>query len=219
MKITSMDITNKQFKKSMRGYNCDEVDEFLDKISEDYEELYKDNSSLRERVNTLEERLNHYDKMEETIQNTLLLAQNAAEQAKETAQKEADLIIKNANDSAKRVIEKSQEDVMKINDEFQYTKQEFNKFRNRYKTFMKTQMDMFYEMEKEFMKNYNLGTGIEEKFVPEKEIEVQDSRSLVNEIDNSETKEHSFKVSDITIDNSSLNKNNNEIKSFYIKED
>lgn len=78
----------------MRGYNCDEVDEFLDKISEDYEELYKDNSSLRERVNTLEERLNHYDKMEETIQNTLLLAQNAAEQAKETAQKEADLIIK-----------------------------------------------------------------------------------------------------------------------------
>ncbi len=28
MKITSMDITNKQFKKSMRGYNCDEVDEF-----------------------------------------------------------------------------------------------------------------------------------------------------------------------------------------------
>ncbi|CBZ03352.1 DivIVA domain-containing protein [Clostridium botulinum] len=219
MKITSMDITNKQFKKSMRGYNCDEVDEFLDKISDDYEELYKNNSSLRERVNTLEERLNHYDKMEETIQNTLLLAQNAAEQAKETAQKEADLIIKNANDSAKRVIEKSQEDVMKINDEFQYTKQEFNKFRNRYKTFMKTQMDMFYEMEKEFMKNYNLGTGIEEKFVPEKEIEVQDSRALANEIDNSETREHSFKVSDITIDNSSLNKNNNEIKSFYIKED
>lgn len=84
---------------------------------------------------------------------------------------------------------------------------------------MKTQMDMFYEMEKEFMKNYNLGTGIEEKFVPEKEIEVQDSRALANEIDNSETREHSFKVSDITIDNSSLNKNNNEIKSFYIKED
>lgn len=47
MKITSMDITNKEFKKSMRGYNCDEVDEFLDKISEDYEELYKGNSSLK----------------------------------------------------------------------------------------------------------------------------------------------------------------------------
>lgn len=216
MKITSMDITNKIFKKSMRGYNCEEVDEFLDKISENYEELYKENSSLSERVITLEDRLNHYDKMEETIQNTLLLAQNAAEQAKETAQKEADLIIKNANDSAKRVIEKSQEDVMKINDEFQYTKQEFNKFRNRYKTFMKTQMDMFYEMEKEFMKNYNLGTGVEERFVPEKEIEIEDGAALV---DNSETKEHNFKVSDITIDNSFLNKNNNEIKSFYIKED
>ncbi|EJO5346609.1 DivIVA domain-containing protein [Clostridium botulinum] len=221
MKITSMDITNKEFKKSMRGYNCDEVDEFLDKISEDYEELYKENSSLKERVTTLEERLNHYDKMEETIQNTLLLAQNAAEQAKETAQKEADLIIKNANDSAKRVIEKSQEDVMKINDEFQYTKQEFNKFRNRYKTFMKTQMDMFYEMEKEFMKNYNIGTGIEEKFVSEKGIEIEETNDLINDskVDNSETKEHSFKVSDITIDTSSLNKDNNEIKSFYIKED
>ena len=36
MKITSMDISNKEFKKVIRGYSSDEVDEFLEKISEDY---------------------------------------------------------------------------------------------------------------------------------------------------------------------------------------
>lgn len=211
MKITSMDITNKEFKKVLRGYNCDEVDEFLDKIAEDYEELYKDNSSLNEKITNLEEKITHYDKMEDTIQNTLLLAQNAAEQAKESAQKEAELIIKNANDSAKRIIEKAQNDVMKINDEFECTKQEFNKFRNRYKTFMKTQMDMFDEMERDFIKNYNLGSEISEDNLKSKEIELNMGQDIVED--------DGFRVSDITIDSSPLNKNNNEIKSFYIKED
>ena len=63
MVITSMDINNKEFKKSLRGYDCDEVDEFLDKVSEDYEILYRDNSSLKEKLELLEEKLKHYSKI------------------------------------------------------------------------------------------------------------------------------------------------------------
>jgi len=40
--MTAMDIMNKDFKKAMRGYNMDEVDEFLEQISEDYETVYKE---------------------------------------------------------------------------------------------------------------------------------------------------------------------------------
>ena len=47
MKITSMDINNKEFKKIIRGYDCDDVDEFLDQVAEDYETVYKENSSLK----------------------------------------------------------------------------------------------------------------------------------------------------------------------------
>ena len=48
MKLTPMDINNKEFKRALRGYSADEVDEFLDQIVENYEELYKENANLKE---------------------------------------------------------------------------------------------------------------------------------------------------------------------------
>lgn len=169
--ITSMDINNKEFKKSLRGYDCDEVDEFLDKIGEDYEVLYRENSSLKEKLELLEDKLKHYSKIESTIQNTLVLAQNAAEQARESAKNESELIIRQANESAKQIIDKAHNDVIKINDEYETIKQEFLKFRAKFKNFMSSQLDTFNTLENEFMKEYNVGKISELSNVEPKEIE------------------------------------------------
>ncbi len=163
MRITSMDINNKEFKKGLRGYNADEVDEFLDKVAEEYEIIYKENSTLRERTSFLEEKLEHYAKIESTIQNTLLLAQNAAEQAKFCAQKESELIIKNANESSQRMVDKAHNDVLKINDEYEKTKQEFSKFRTKFRGFMNSQVEMFENLENDYFKNYNIGNEVKDK--------------------------------------------------------
>lgn len=157
-----MDINNKEFKRAMRGYSADEVDEFLEKVAEDYETIYKENTTLKERINVFQDKLEHYSKIETTIQSTLLLAQNAAEQAKLTAQNEAELIIRNANESAKRIMDKAHDDVLTINDEFDRTKQEFAKFRTKFRNFMLSQMEMFEALEKDFNKNYNISTVVEE---------------------------------------------------------
>ncbi|HCQ89550.1 MAG TPA: cell division protein DivIVA, partial [Clostridium sp.] len=162
MRLTSIDINNKEFKRSMRGYNLDEVDEFLEKVSEDYEGIYKENATLKERISVFEDKLDHYSKIEATIQSTLLLAQNAAEQAKITAQNEAELILRNANESAKKILDKAHSDVLQINDEFDKTKQEFLKFRTKFRNFMVSQLEMFESLEKDFDKNYNISNIIEE---------------------------------------------------------
>ena len=73
MKLTAMDINNKEFKRGLRGYSVEEVDEFLDQVVENYEELYKENSRLKESLSRVNEKLEHYEKLEATIQNTLLL--------------------------------------------------------------------------------------------------------------------------------------------------
>lgn len=177
MFITAAEITNKEFKKGLRGYNIDEVDEFLDKIAEDYESIYKENSLLKEKMQSLDEKISHYTKMENTIKDTLLLAQNASEQAKENAKKESQFVVKNANDAAQKIIDKAHSDVIQITDEFQNVKQEFSKFRTKFRNFMKTQMEMFDDMEKDFVKNYNIGyesneNEVEDTTVKEKEIEV-----------------------------------------------
>lgn len=181
MIITSMDINNKDFKKNFRGYDCDEVDEFLDKVAEDYEIIYKENSLLKDKLELLEEKLKHYSKIEVTIQNTLLLAQNAADQARETAKNESDLIIKQANDSSKKIIDKAHNEVIKINEDYEKIKQEFMRFRAKFKNFMSSQLDTFNELEKDFFKEYNVGVTSDYSKVEPKEIEVKNENVNLNE--------------------------------------
>ena len=57
MKLTPMDIKNKEFKKAIRGYAADEVDEFMEEIVENYEELFKENSRLKDTVSRIREKL------------------------------------------------------------------------------------------------------------------------------------------------------------------
>ena len=162
MKLTPMDINNKEFKRGLRGYNPEEVDEFLDEIVDNYEELYKENAKLKDKVQMLNEQVEHYANIETTIQNTLVLAQNAADQAKDTAQKEAEMLVKNANETAQRIVDKAHNDVIQINDEFDRIKQEFIKFRAKFRNFMNTQLETFDDLEKDLNKNYSISTPVEE---------------------------------------------------------
>ena len=215
MKLTPMDINNKEFKKGIRGYSVEEVDEFLDEVVENYEEVYKENSRLKESLSRVNEKLEHYEKLEVTIQNTLLLAQNAADQAKESSEKQAELIIGNANETAQRILDKAHGDVIAINDEYERVKQEFIKFRAKFRGFMNTQLqtfdevhkrllasgkitqEQFDELEKDLTKNYNVAQPIDKYELHEKEAET---------FTNDEKEE--FNVED-------LNDDINEVKSFY----
>lgn len=203
MKLTSMDIGNKEFKKVLRGYDQNEVDEFLDQISESYELVYKENSTFKEKIAVLNEKLDHYSKIEDTIQNTLILAQNAADQAKASAKKEAELVIRNANDTSQRIIDKSNAEVLKITNDYDNIKREFIKFRSKYRNFMNTQLDMFNDLEVEFDKNYNIATTEE---LQEKSIEIPSDEIISRSLKEADDKEESF------------NNDLNEIKSFFVKE-
>ena len=203
MKLTPMDINNKEFKRGLRGYNAEEVDEFLDEVVENYEEMYKENSNLKEKLANLNEKIEYYSKIETTIQNTLLLAQNAAEQAKSSAKKEAELMVKNANETAQKVMDKAQNDVISINDEYERVKQEFIKFRAKYRNFMNTQLETFDDLEKDFIKNYNVSEPIEEDELCEKEASVSMDE---NEKERDDASKESF------------NEDLNEIKSFFVNE-
>lgn len=203
MKITPMDINNKEFKRIIRGYNPEDVDEFLDKVVEDYESLFKENAALKEKIAAMNERIEYYTKIESTIQNTLVLAQNAAEQAKNSAKKEAEFVIRNANDTAQKILDKAHNDVMQVTQEYDKMKQEFIKFRAKFRNFMQIQLETFDDLEKDFVKNYNVGSPIERE-IEEKEIELGEPITLnLNEVN-----EEDFKKDDLEA-----------IKSFFIKDE
>ena len=184
MRITAMDINNKEFKKVLRGYNPEEVDDYLETISDEYEMAYKENSTLKEKISFLEEKLDHHVKIEATIQNTLVLAQNAAEQAKISAQKESELIVRNANDSSQRMLEKAHDDVIKVNEEYERVKQEFAKFRTKFRSFMNCQLEMFEGLENDYLKNYNVGNATNEPQIDEEAaIDSECSNLILKNID------------------------------------
>ena len=188
MKLTAMDINNKEFKRGLRGYSVEEVDEFLDQVVENYEELYKENSRLKESLSRVNEKLEHYEKLEATIQNTLLLAQNAADQAKESSEKQAELIIGNANETAQRILDKAHGDVISINDEYEKVKEEFIKFRAKFRGFMNTQLQTFDELEKDLTKNYNVSETVEDLDLSSKDIHISEEKldAVVGEDNSSE---------------------------------
>lgn len=147
MTISPMELNNKEFKRSFRGYDIDDVDDFLEQVIEDYEKLYKENAGLREKIDSLSERLNHYTAIESTLQNTMVMAQSAADQVKSNSQKEAELIIKNANDTAQRIIDQAHTEVVKIASEYERIKQEFQVFKSKYKTFIQNQLDLLSDID------------------------------------------------------------------------
>lgn len=145
MAITPNEIINKDFRKVFRGYDVDEVDEFLEQLVDDYEKIYKENLSLKEKINLLNEKIEHYSNIEDTLQNTLVLAQKAAEQAKENSKRDAELIIKDAQENANNIIRKAEEQVLEINKELEILKQKYSMFKSRFEGMLKAQLETIEE--------------------------------------------------------------------------
>jgi cell division initiation protein len=103
-KITVIDIQHKTFKKALQGYDRGEVDQFLDELIETLEDDAQFRAALEAEVGDLKDRVGHFKAMEESLQNTLLLAQRTADEVKANAHKEADLIKAEAKVAAEREV-------------------------------------------------------------------------------------------------------------------
>lgn len=103
-KITIVDIQHKVFKKKLNGYDPTDVDQFLDEIIETFEDEAHQRNALEAELIDARERISHFKAMEESLHNTLLLAQRTADEVKASAHKEADLIRHEARLSVEKEI-------------------------------------------------------------------------------------------------------------------
>ncbi len=92
VRLTPIDITNKRFRRALRGYRPSEVDEFLAEVGADYEAVVLENARLREQVAQMQQELERYRAMEEAMKEALVLAQRTADELRATAHKEAEIL-------------------------------------------------------------------------------------------------------------------------------
>lgn len=142
MPLTPLDIHNKEFNKGFRGYDEDEVNEFLDQVIKDYEMIIREKKELESRVTELTEKLAHFTNIEETLNKSIIIAQEAGEDVKRNAQKESKLIIKEAEKNADRIINESLVKSRKIAMEIEELKKQSKVFRTRFQMLIEAQLDL-----------------------------------------------------------------------------
>ncbi|AEI42581.1 DivIVA domain-containing protein [Paenibacillus mucilaginosus] len=142
MALTPLDIHNKEFSRSFRGYDEDEVNEFLDQVIKDYEALIRENKELQNQLLTIQERLDHFANIEETLSKTIIVAQEAADEVKHNSKKEAQLIIKEAEKNADRIINESLSKSRKISMEIEELKKQASIYRTRFRTLIEAQLEL-----------------------------------------------------------------------------
>ena len=117
MRITPLDIQQRQFPMRFRGFDVEEVYAFLEVIREEMEDLLRENATLKETVLRLENQSKEHKDMEIALRETLMTAQQMVEEYKTNARKEAELLVKEAELRSDTMIKEAQEKVIKIHED------------------------------------------------------------------------------------------------------
>lgn len=147
--LTPLDIHQREFKKGFRGYVEEEVDEFLDEIMRDFETLYRENNSLRDEIESLQSRIKHYSNLEGTLNNTLTVAQRAADDLKSNSRKEAEVVIAEAKAQGEQIVQSARRRSERIAEEFESTRREIQMYRAKMRSIVRSQLELLEEAERE----------------------------------------------------------------------
>ena len=107
MPITSLEIKDKTFGVQFRGFNREEVDEFLDIVVRDYEDLVRSNHEKDQHIKNLEDRLSYFDEIKDSLSQSVLIAQDTAERVKQAANDRSNNIIQQAEQDAQRLLDEA----------------------------------------------------------------------------------------------------------------
>lgn len=142
MGLTPLDIHNKEFPTKMRGYDQDEVNDFLDQIIRDYETVLKDKKELEKKLKFSEEKVEHYNNLQDSLNKSIIVAQEAADRLKENSDKEAVIIIQEAENNADRLLNDSVEKARRITAETEELKKQSRVFKQRLQLMIESQLEM-----------------------------------------------------------------------------
>ncbi len=146
--LAPTELDNIRFSKKINGYNVDEVDDFLDQVTVDYEKLYRENADLKDKIESMEKDLEHYKSIEQTLQNTLVMAQTTATDIKDAAQKQADQIIRDAQASSRQAVDDLNKQEIETTKKIEEMKHNFEVYKAKMEALLISQLEMLQDDKK-----------------------------------------------------------------------
>lgn len=147
-----------KFSLAKKGYDKEEVNEFLDKVINQVEGMVNDIKIKDEKISNyktmendylvLKQKVAQYERMEETLKKAILMAEKTSEQIKLTAYQERDIIVNDAKKNASRIVNDALLKAEKIEDEANNLKRNVTIFKKQLKDIVETQLKLVDDIEK-----------------------------------------------------------------------
>lgn len=158
MTIKPLDIRRKEFKNSLRGYDQNQVDDFLDSIADEFEKVFSENQRMKDQVSTLRERLEQFDDLEGSIRAALVHAEQAAsnlrqssardaENVRQNAQRDAELTIREAKSRAHQILADSSSRVERVQESYEALREARGTFAADFRHLLSTYMSVMENMD------------------------------------------------------------------------
>ncbi|WP_268913790.1 DivIVA domain-containing protein [Lentilactobacillus sp. SPB1-3] len=153
MVLSPQDIHNKEFSSKLRGYNVDEVNDFLDQIIKDYQTVLQENKDLKSQLDENQDKLTYFNDLKDSLNQSIIVAQEAADKVKTNAKKESEIInreaqkqaddtVNEATDKANRILEEASKRAKKLAIETDDLKKDTRVFRQRLQVMLESQLEV-----------------------------------------------------------------------------
>ena len=149
--LKPLDIHNKEFKKSVRGYDMTEVDEFLDEIIVDYEQMQRELDTLRGQIASYGDNLTAYKERETTLNNTMIAAQTFADNLRKEAQEQAQATVAEAQNQARNILSEAEARINRLKDSYAFLVDKYEETKSNLLAYLKAQTEMVEEYDAELL--------------------------------------------------------------------
>lgn len=170
MKLTPLDIRKHDFKKSMRGYDPDEVDAFMSMVSDELELLVREKNQLNDETIKLRTQLKDYQDVEQSLRETLIKAQNTVEESRANSRREAEIIIHEAELQAEHILKEAKEQLRELGHEIEMLEMQKESFAKRLHHLLESQIELLEVLEAGDFKRKQKPTASQARDVEEEEF-------------------------------------------------
>lgn len=163
MKITPQDIHSQEFRRSLRGYDMDEVDAFLTQVADEIETHVQESLHLKDRIKVLEERITEYQQLDQRLKDTLVTAQEMKEEIAKASQHKVEAAAAQARVEAQQIVADAHKKLVRIQSQVDDLRRFRDSFIIRYKAFL----DQQYRFLADYAKSEGAGSGAKEAEKPQ----------------------------------------------------
>lgn len=165
MALSPSDIQSKEFHTRMRGFDQDQVNDFLSQLYKDYSAVLADNEHLKQQLADAQEKVNYFNDLKDALNQSIIVAQEAADKVKKNADQEATLIqqeaeknaqtlLTDATDKSNRILADASDKAKTITVQTEDLKRQTRIFRQRLQVMLESQLEVVKSPEwKEILKS------------------------------------------------------------------